>query len=75
MSDLEKISVQLQRQYSGLYGQFQSGDYPVGSIISVPGTTGEVIWSFRSASGLTYVVDDNSGFPVEIKAYEVKACL
>ena len=72
MSDLQKVPASVQKQYAGLYGAFVSGDYGIGDTVSVPGTTGEVIWSFASASGLTYVVDDKSGFPVEVKAYEVR---
>jgi hypothetical protein len=72
VSDLEKIPQHLQKQYAGAYGPFVPGDYGIGDTISVPGQSGEVLWSFQSAEGLKYVVDDNTGgFPVEVKANEV----
>lgn len=72
MSDVEKLDPKLRRQYTGAYGAFVPGDYAIGDTISVPGQSGEVLWSFMSAEGLKYVVDDNTGgFPVEVKANEV----
>ena len=73
MSDLEKLDPNLVRQYTGAYGPFQAGDYRIGDTVKAPGVSGEVIWSYRSAGkGLVYVVDDSSGFPVEIAANEVR---
>jgi len=73
VSDLENLDPTLKRQYTGAYGEFQAGDYSIGDTIKAPGIAGEVIWSYRSAKkGLVYVVDDNSGFPVEIAANEVR---
>jgi hypothetical protein len=75
MSGLERMDLKLIQQYTGLYGPFVSGDYAIGDRIAVPGTSGEVIWCYHSCDGrgLVYVVDDNSGFPVEVKASEAKA--
>jgi hypothetical protein len=75
MTGLRDMDPKLIRQYSSAYGTFASGDYAIGDTIAVPGTSGEVIWSFHSCDGrgLVYVVDDNSGFPVEVKASEAKA--
>ncbi len=40
--------------------------------IAVPGTSGEVIWSYQSEKSLVYVVDDTfGGFPVEARASQV----
>jgi hypothetical protein len=73
MSGLEHMDLKLIQQYTGLYGPFVSGDYAIGDTIAVPGTSGEVVWSYQSERGLVYVVDDASGFPVEVKASEAKA--
>jgi hypothetical protein len=75
MTGLENMDLKLIKQYTDAYGPFASGDYPVGSTIAVPGTSGEVIWSFHSCDGrgLVYVVDDSSGFPVEVRANEVQS--
>jgi hypothetical protein len=74
MSGLEHVSEQLVKQYTGAYGPFASGDYAIGDTIAVPGTSGEVIWSYQSPQGLVYVVDDTfGGFPVEVKASEANA--
>lgn len=65
----------LQRQYTGAYGAFVAGDYSIGDTVAVPGTSGEIIWSYRPGGNgpLTYVVDDGSGFPVECLASDVYA--
>lgn len=72
MSDFEKITPALRRQYESAYGPLANGEYPIGSQIKAPGVSGEVIWVYRSArQGLTYVVSDGS-FPVEVAANEVR---
>lgn len=65
----------LRREYTGAYGPFAAGDYQIGQQLRAPGVQGEVIWSFHScdAHGLVYVVDDNSGWPTEVRASEVQA--
>lgn len=69
MSDLQKVPASVQKQYTGAYGAFVPGDYGIGD--QIPGL-GEVIWSYRTKEGLTYVCSDG-GFPQEILASEVKA--
>jgi|GEM_PF-2847889 hypothetical protein len=74
MTGLRDMDPKLIRQYSTAYGTFASGDYAIGDTIAVPGTSGEVIWSFHSCDGrgLVYVVDDTfGGFPVEVQASQV----
>ena len=72
MTGLQDMDAKLIRQYSSAYGSFASGDYAIGDTIAVPGTSGEVIWSYQSAQGLVYVVDDDSsGFPTEVLANQV----
>jgi hypothetical protein len=74
MSGLEHVSEHLVKQYTGAYGPFVSGDYAIGEQIKTPYTTGEVIWSYRAPlHGLTYVVDDATGWPTEVLANEVQA--
>jgi hypothetical protein len=74
MSGLESMDVKLIKQYTGIYGPFVSGDYAIGQQIKTPHTTGEVIWSYRAPlHGLTYVVDDSTGWPTEVLASEVQA--
>ena len=72
MSDLSKMDPNLVKQYTGAYGPFVSGDYAIGQTLNAPGIQGEVIWSYQGKNGLAYVIDDNSGFPVEIQANEVR---
>lgn len=75
MTGLQDMDAKLIRQYSSAYGTFASGDYAIGDTIAASSASGEVIWSFHSCDGrgLVYVVDDESGFPVEVKASEAKA--
>ncbi len=75
MSGLEHMDLKLIKQYTGVYGPFGAGDYQIGQQLRAPGVIGEVIWSFHSCDGrgLVYVVDDNSGFPVEVRAGEAQA--
>jgi hypothetical protein len=73
VSDLEKIDPQLKRQYVEAYGEYYPGEYRIGDTVAVPGTSGEIIWSYRPGENgpLTYVVDDQSGFPIEVLAADV----
>jgi hypothetical protein len=73
MSGLEHVSEHLVKQYTGIYGPFVSGDYAIGQELHGAGVQGDVIWSYQSAHGLVYVIDDHSGWPVEIKAHEVQS--
>jgi hypothetical protein len=69
MGDLDKLDPNVKRQYAGAYGPFVSGDYGIGS--EIPGL-GEVIWSYQTKEGLTYVCTGD-GFPQEILASEIVA--
>jgi hypothetical protein len=71
MTGLQGMDPELIRQYSGAYGPFVAGDYAIGEQIAGPGKSGEVIWSYQSQKGLTYVVDDRSGWPTEVLARRV----
>ena len=75
MTGLENMDPKLRREYADAYGPFAAGDYQVGQHLRAAGVVGEVIWSYHSCDGrgLVYVVDDNSGFPVEVKASEMQA--
>jgi hypothetical protein len=75
MTGLEGMDPKSRREYTGAYGPFGAGDYQIGQQLRAPGVIGEVIWSFHSCDGrgLVYVVDDASGFPVEVRASEVQA--
>jgi hypothetical protein len=62
----------IKRQYESAYGEFVSGDYAIGELVVTRYVAGEVIWSYRHAvQGLTYVVDNSSGFPVEVETSQV----
>jgi hypothetical protein len=73
MTGIEGMDPNMKRQYAAAYGPFVAGNYPVGSMITVPGTSRKVIWSFHPCDGrgLVYVVDDASGSPVEVQAAQV----
>lgn len=75
MTGLENMDPNLRRQYESAYDLFTPGDYQIGQQLRASGVQGKVIWSFHSSDGrgLVYVVDDSSGFPVEVKASEVQA--
>ncbi len=62
-----------ERQYQQLYGAYVAGEFSIGDQVKTPeGEEGEVIWSYRDRAGRhMYVIDDGSGFPVEIAANEV----
>lgn len=64
---------ELSKQYTGAYGPFYQGEHNIGDTVAVPGTSGEILWSYRSegTGPLTYVIDDNSGFPIEVLAADV----
>lgn len=60
-------------QYRQTYGDLSSdGKYSVGDRVYFHGdNTGEIIWKYQGTQGLVYVVDNNSGFPVEVDEYMV----
>ncbi len=68
-----KISEQLQRQYESAYGAYVPGEYAIGDQVAAHGVSGEIIWSYRPGGNgpLHFVIDDNSGFPVEVLASDV----
>lgn len=68
-----------EQQYTGLYGEYAfNGLHSIGDkVTSEDGTTGTIIWSYRKNGGVqrlnllkgyTLVVDDGSGFPVEVQS-------
>ena len=59
----------MSNQYTSVYGIFCPGDYALND--EIPGM-GQVIWSYLSPKGLTYVCTGD-GFPEEILASEVVA--
>jgi len=68
------VDPELRRQYESAYGSFRAGDYPISSTVTVPGTSGEVIWSYRSCHGrgFVYVVNSGNGNGlVEVRAAQV----
>ena len=75
MTGLENMDPKIRRQYESAYGPFAAGDYQIGQQLRAAGAQGEVIWSYHSCDGrgLVYVVDDRSGWPVEVRASEVQA--
>ncbi len=71
MTGLQDMDPNLIRQYSGAYGAYVPGDYAIGERLHAAAIRGEVIWSYLGAQGLTYVVDDHSGWPCEVLARSV----
>lgn len=63
-------------QYRQTYGELtEAGKFRVGERIMFDNGAGqgEVLWKFHTPQGiLTYVIDDNSGFPVEMQASEIE---
>jgi hypothetical protein len=61
------------QQYAALYGPYVAGPYAIGDEIKYEAfSTGTVIWSYRDAErGLTYVLDNDTGFSVEALASEL----
>ncbi len=71
---LAKVNHPLRRLYEGAWGPFVAGDYAIGDQMTAPYCTGAVIWSYRQPlHGLTYVVDDSTGGPIEVPALQVRA--
>ena len=68
--------VPIYNQYKQIYGELaESGKFRVGeSVLFDEGTgLGEVLWKYINDEGvLQYVLDDQSGFPVEVSAQEVR---
>lgn len=64
-----------EQQYAEIFGPFRPGDYSIGDTITFDSgqSSGTVIWSFVNEENerFFYVVDDGSGFPVEIERNEV----
>ena len=75
MMELFNVDPKIRKQYEGAYGPFVAADYAIGDQVKAPGVQGEIIWSYRKngTGPLTLVVDDHSGFPVEIRANEVQS--
>jgi hypothetical protein len=71
MTGLQDMNPNLIRQYSSAFGAYVPGEYQIGEQIATSSTSGTVIWSYLGANGLTYVIDDNSGWPVEVQASQV----
>ncbi len=74
MMELFNVDPKIRRQYTGAYGPFCSADHKIGDPLKAPGVQGEIIWSFRKGGTgpVTYVVDDHSGWPVEVLARMVQ---
>ncbi len=74
MMELFNVDPQLRRQYEGAYGPFCSADHKIGDQVKAPGVQGEIIWSFRKngTGPVTYVIDNSTGWPVEVLAREVQ---
>jgi hypothetical protein len=72
--ELFNVDPQLRRQDEAAYGPFCSADHQIGDQVKAPGVQGEIIWSYRKdgTGPVTYVIDDKSGWPVEVKANEVQ---
>ncbi len=75
MTGLENVDPKLRRQYESAYGPYCAGDYQIDQQLRSATVRGTVLWSFRKdGSGpLTYVVDDDSGWPAEVEASDVLA--
>jgi hypothetical protein len=68
VAGIENVEPNIRRQYTGAYGPFVAGDYQIGQQLRAAAICGEVIWSYSAPGrGLVYVVDENSGWPAEIK--------
>ncbi|GHO51505.1 hypothetical protein [Ktedonospora formicarum] len=65
----------LYSQYRQAYGELaEAGKFRVGEnvLFDDGADLGEIIWKYINPQGiLTYVLDDSSGFPVEVAATEV----
>ncbi len=71
MTGLQDMDFNLRRQYTSAYGPFAAGDYAIGEQLRGAAIRGTVIWSYLGAQGLTYVVDDTTGWPCEVLARSV----
>lgn len=71
MTGLENLDPNVKRQFTGAYGPFVAGDYAIGDQVHTVGKSGEVVWSYQAKRGLTYVIDDHSGWPAEVLARRV----
>lgn len=69
-----KQKMSIFNQYRQVYGDLaQEGAYMVGQRVYFDGgAIGEVLWKYQAANGLTYVLDDNTGFPVEAQAGSIE---
>ena len=63
-------------QYRQAYGELaEAGKFRVGERVLFDNGAGrgEILWKFINRQGaLEYVIDDNSGFPVEVAAEDVR---
>jgi hypothetical protein len=74
MTGLDDLDANLRRQYEGAYGPFVSGEYAIGEQLRTRYATGTVLWSYRQPlHGLAYLIDDSSGWPLEVMAHEVQS--
>ena len=65
----------LYSQYRQAYGDLaEAGKFRVGERVMFDNGAGqgEILWKYVDNGTLTYVIDDNSGFPVEVSAQEVQ---
>jgi len=72
MTGLEHLDPDIRRYCERVYGPFVGGDYPLGSKVTTPASSGTVIWSYRAAQGLVYIaIDSKTDWPVEMQASQV----
>lgn len=74
MDQQAKQRIALYQQYTAVYGDLAiTGQYAVGDrVLFDGGQVGEVVWKYHDANGLTYVLDDNTGFPEEVQARDIE---
>lgn len=70
---MTETKAELARQYSAAYGPFAAGEHQIGQRARAHSTSGEIVWSFRKdgQGPVTYVLDDGSGWPVEVEAASI----
>jgi len=72
MAGLEHLDPDIRHHCERVYGPYVAGDYPLGSKVTTPATSGTVLWSYRAAQGLVYIaVDSKTAWPVEVLASQV----
>lgn len=74
MNEQQQNRMNLFNQYRQAYGDLATeGNYNVGDRVYFDGgSVGEIIWKYQSSDGLTYVLDDNTGFPEEVQASDIE---